>query len=80
MVQCWQTVDRAEHPDLLKRVLRGKLYRMVCPECGQIAATLDQFLLIYRPEQMPPLMFSPAEKTSQETEQTQAQALVMQLR
>ncbi|PZO33783.1 MAG: hypothetical protein DCF17_21540, partial [Shackletoniella antarctica] len=80
VAQCWQIVDGVERPDLLKRIQRGKLHRMVCPDCGQVAANLDQPLLIYRPGQTLPLLFSPAEKTSPEEDQTQSQALVMRLR
>ncbi|WP_204137855.1 CpXC domain-containing protein, partial [Halomicronema sp. CCY15110] len=78
--QCWQIVDGVERPDLLKRIQRGKLHRMVCPDCGRVAATLDRPLLIYRPGQTPSLLFSPAEQTSREEDQAQAQALILRLR
>jgi len=75
----WLIVDTVERPDLVKQIQRGKLHRVVCPDCGQVAAAPDQPLLIYRPEAEPVLLFSPAQGTSQEEDRAAAARLVAQL-
>ena len=58
----WLVIDAAERPDLLARVRAGSIHNVVCPN-GH-AATVDAPLLIYRPGQSPPILFSPAERTT----------------
>jgi hypothetical protein len=56
-------LDAAAQPELLQELRRGTLNALVCPHCSQPMGTADEPLLIYRPDEEPPLLFSPASKT-----------------
>lgn len=74
----WLIVDTAERPDLLEQLQAETLHALVCPHCGH-EATLDAALLVYRPEDDPVLLFSPARQTDAAQNREQAQALVSML-
>ena len=67
----WLVVDASERPDLLDRIQAGTLHDLLCPHCGYLWQA-DAPLLLYRPGDMPPLIFSPAQGTTKE----QAQGLL----
>ena len=56
----WLIVDAAERPDLMKRIRRGTLHTVACPNCGQPAGEADRPLLLYRPNAELAILFSPA--------------------
>lgn len=74
----WLMVDASEHPDLLPRLQRGTLHDLPCPHCGH-EGEVDAPVLLYRPGETPPLLFSPAQQTSQEEDQEQAAGLLRYL-
>jgi len=78
-VEIWLIVDTAERPDLLARLQTGSLHDIPCPHCRH-SVTLDAPLLIYRPGQTPPILFSPAEQTTSEQDQAHAIGLINLLR
>ena len=75
----WLIVDAAERPDLLERARVGTLHDLPCPHCGHRGA-VDAPLLLLRPGQEPPLLFSPAQRTTAEQDREQAARLVGALR
>ena len=75
----WLVVDAAERPDLAARIRAGTLHDLPCPHCGH-QGTIDAPLLLLRPEEDPPLLFSPAGSTTAEQDQEQAAGLVGALR
>lgn len=77
--EVWLIVDTAERPDLLERIRAGTLHTRPCPHCGH-EGMVDAPLLLYRPGETPPLLFSPAQGTTAEQDQEQAAGLVGQLR
>ncbi|MBN1149042.1 MAG: CHAT domain-containing protein [Anaerolineales bacterium] len=77
--EIWLVIDAAERPDLLEKVLQGSLHALPCPHCGQ-AGAVDAPLLIYRPGGDPPLVFSPAQGSSEEEDRQHAQGLLGLLR
>ncbi len=77
--EVWLIVDTAERPDLLERIRSGSLHALPCPHCGH-QAMADAPLLLYRPGETPPLLFSPARGTTTEQDREQAAGLVGALR
>ena len=75
----WLIVDVAERPDLLERIRKGTLHDLPCPHCGHWGA-VDAPLLVLRPGQEPPLLFSPAQGTTTEQDREQDAGLVGALR
>ena len=71
-------VDSSERPGLLQRKLEGTQHDMPCPN-GHIR-TVDAPLLLYRPGEEAPLLFSPARNTAEEEDRQQAEGLVGLLR
>ncbi len=70
----WVLVDVTEQPDLMERIRTGSLHNMVCPKCGatmMVAAPL----LLYRPHDTQPFLFSPAIGKSAEDEEGTNQAI-----
>ena len=63
--EIWQIVDTAERPDLVEKIREGTLHTIPCTNCDHVGA-VDVPLLLYRPEEVPHLLFSPAQGTSQE--------------
>ena len=61
----WLIVDTTERPDLLERLRKGTLHDLVCPNC-KVVTQVDAPLLLYRPNETLPLIFSPAQKTTAE--------------
>ncbi len=76
--EVWLIVDASERPDLLQRIREGTLHDMPCPN-GH-TRTVDAPLLLCRPDQDPPLLFSPARETPEEQDRQQAEGLVGLLR
>ena len=76
----WLIVDTVERLDLVKPIQRGKLHRLVCPDCGQMAAEPDKPLLLYRPDAEPVLLFSPSQGTSREEDEADWARLIAQLK
>lgn len=71
----WLIVDAAARPDLVEQIREGSLYEMICPHCDH-QGTLDAPLLLFRPDQVPPLLFSPARLTSEQQDREQAAHLL----
>ena len=62
--ETWLIVDQAARPELIQKIIDGELNSLICPNCGQPIGEIDQPLLVYRPSEQPPLLFSPAKKTA----------------
>jgi len=77
--ELWLIVDTTERPDLVEKIKDGTLHEIVCPQCGPIGQ-VDVPLLLYRPGETPPLLFSPAQETTNEQDQEHARALLARLR
>ena len=76
----WLIVDQAARPELIQHILDGKLNSPICPNCSQPLGETDESLLIYRPSEQPPLLFSPARKATIAEEQAHnLQTLVKRL-
>ncbi|MFZ1594463.1 MAG: CpXC domain-containing protein, partial [Anaerolineae bacterium] len=73
--EVWLIVDTAERPDLLARIQDGSLHAIPCPHCRH-AGAVDAPLLLYRPGEMPPILFSPAAQTTTEQDQEHARGLL----
>lgn len=78
--EVWLIVDSAERPDLLERIRDGRLHEVSCPACGALVGEVDAPLILYRPGQMPQILFSPAQDTTSEERQDQASGLLFVLR
>jgi CHAT domain-containing protein len=77
--EIWLIVDTAERPDLLKRLRDGSLYSFTCPNCqtvSQVAAPL----LIYRRGEIPALIFSPGQRSTNEQNRDDVIQLLNSLR
>ena len=59
----WQIVVVDERPDLVEKILAGRLHDPICPNCKAAAVALDSPLLLYRPNEDYVYVFSPAEET-----------------
>ena len=75
----WLIVDTAARPDLLAQIRAGTLHDMPCPHCGH-PGRVDAPLLVYRPDETPVLLFSPARGTSSEQDREHAAGLVNTLK
>lgn len=79
----WLVVDVAARPDLAARLYAGDLHSVRCPNCGSWS-TVDAPLLVYIADHnpatgQPPLLFSPAQRTSSEDTPEEATQLLLQL-
>lgn len=74
-VEVWLIVDSTEQPALLEKIEAGKLHEVACPHC-QFIGHLDMPLLLYRPEQAAPLVFSPAQRTDEATDRQHIQGAI----
>ncbi|HZD69918.1 MAG TPA: CpXC domain-containing protein [Actinomycetes bacterium] len=52
-------VDSSERPDLIERIKDDILHCAICPQCGVVMA-FGMPLLVYRPGESVPVMYSPA--------------------
>ena len=77
--EIWFIVDLDERPDLAERIREGRIHSIPCPHCGNVGEVYAA-LLLYLPERDPPLLFSPAQQTTQEKDQQQASVLLGTLR
>ena len=76
----WLIVDQAARPELIQKIINGGFNTPICPSCNQPMGEVDKPLLIYRPGEQPPLLFSPAKKTAIAEDQAHnVQTLVKQL-
>lgn len=57
---CWFLVDGAARPDLIEKAQAGTLHDCVCPHCFHVNR-INSPLMLYRPQQTPVLLFSPAD-------------------
>ena len=57
---CWFLVDGAARPDLIEKARAGTLHDCVCPHCFHVNR-INSPLMLYRPQQTPVLLFSPAD-------------------
>jgi CHAT domain-containing protein len=72
-------VDVAEQPKLLEKIRSGTLHEIPCPHCDH-QRQVDLPLLIFRQDDDPHVLFSPAQGTSQEEDQKEASKLVERLK
>src|SRR3990170_3757695 len=63
--EVWVIVDAAARPDLLEGILQGMINGLSCQQCDNTGQA-DAPLLVYRPGEEPPLIFSPSQRTNQE--------------
>jgi len=75
--EIWLIIDAAERPDLLARVRDRTIHRIVCPN-GHVC-TVDAPLLIFRPQEARPLLFSPAQQTTVDQDRQKAIELIDRL-
>ncbi|MFP3896603.1 MAG: CpXC domain-containing protein [Anaerolineales bacterium] len=75
----WTIVDITERQDLTEQILDGSLHRVACPFCDA-DVTVDLPLLLYRPGQPQPLLFSPSQETGKMEQRGEAADLVERLR
>jgi hypothetical protein len=73
----WLIIDTAERPDLVARARDGTLHHMICPRGHVFVA--DVALLVYRPGQAQPLVFSPAGTATEAQNQQMAVGYLGQL-
>jgi hypothetical protein len=76
--EVWLIVDVGGRPDLLERMRARTLHDITCPN-GH-SHTVDAPLLVYRPGKDPPVLFSPARRTTEEQDREQAGGLVGMVR
>jgi hypothetical protein len=74
----WLTVDTDANPHLLALLQQGSIHVVSCLQCRH-QGSVDAPLLIYRANENPALVFSPAQSTNQEEDQQQASDLLYQL-
>ncbi len=78
--EIWLIVDTSARPDLLDRIRRGTLHDLACPNCKQTPGQVDAPLLLYRPGEIPPLLYSPAQQITAQEDLEDAHDLVNTLR
>jgi hypothetical protein len=71
----WLVVDVDERPDLAMRIGEGLIHTGICPQCGE-PQEVDMGLLVFRPNDEPVFLFSPAQETTPEEDQDQARGLL----
>lgn len=74
----WTIVDLVERSDLVERILDETLHEVTCPFCGT-DFDVDLPLLLYRPGQPQPLLFSPSQETTKMEQRGEAADLVERL-
>ena len=70
----WLIIDMAERPDLLALIRNGSVHRFACP--GGHVGEADAPLLLFRPGETPPLLFTPAAGTTAEQDRAMADDLL----
>ena len=73
----WLIIDTAERPDLPALIRDGSIHRFICPNGHP--GEVDAPLLLFRPDQNPPLLFAPAARTTAEQDRTMADGLLGRL-
>lgn len=71
-------MDTMERPDLVARLRQESLHDTACPHCGG-SGQIDAPLLLYRSNANPTVLFSPAQRASDEHNRQQAMALIARL-
>ncbi len=83
-VELWLIVDASEHPDLVESARDGIPHRISCPHCGYTIDEVDAPLLIFIPpemgENLPPLLFFPAQQTTEKQDRLDAAIFLSHLR
>jgi hypothetical protein len=74
----WIVVDFAEHPELLDAALQGSLQVVVCPACGA-RSWLNTMLMLHAPDAWPPVLFSPADGSTDDQIRDQQERLLAHL-
>ena len=69
-------VDGEAQPELLQQLQEGNLNQFICENCGERSVVVDKPLLIYRPQQEPPLIFSPPLKVGPQQERALKHRLI----
>ncbi|NCC34342.1 MAG: tetratricopeptide repeat protein, partial [Chloroflexia bacterium] len=67
----WLIVAADKRPDLVERIRAETIHTLTCPQCGQTFGAINAPLLLYRPKSNPPILFSPAQQTTNEQDQQQ---------
>lgn len=62
-IDVWVILDQTSRPDLIQQLKNETLNPLVCPHCEHQMGMADEPLLVYRPNQAPPLLFAHADKT-----------------
>ncbi|MFO7917993.1 MAG: CpXC domain-containing protein [Anaerolineae bacterium] len=75
----WTIVDVSERQDLAKQIVDGTLHQVSCPFCDT-DVSVDLPLLLYRPRQPQPLLFSPSQETTKMEQRGEAADLIERLR
>ena len=75
LAEIWLIIDVNERPDLLTRIHAGALNDLACPQCGHLAS-VGAPLLVFHPNQTPPLIFVPRQGTTDLQNQQQANQLL----
>jgi hypothetical protein len=72
-------VDTGERPDLVQLIKDDIVHCAICPHCG-VVMTFDMPLLVYRPQEPVPVIYSPATRADQVQQREQGAMLVDALR
>ncbi|BAY84644.1 TPR repeat-containing protein [Calothrix parasitica NIES-267] len=62
----WLIINIKQEPDLVKKIKQNSFNQLSCPSCSGVLQAVDAPLLLYRPDDTPHLLFSPAQGISQE--------------
>jgi hypothetical protein len=79
-VEVWLIVDTIALPGLLNRIRNGTIHDLTCPKCDQTVGKVDAPLLLYRPNETLPLLYSPAQQTTSRQDHEQFDGLIGILR
>ena len=71
----WLIINIKQEPDLVKKIKQNSFNQLNCPSCSGVLQAVDAPLLLYRPDETPHLLFSPAQGISQEVKSQLAQRL-----
>jgi hypothetical protein len=78
-IEAWTIVAADERPDLMAQIRAGTLHRFTCPHCSE-TLEIDAPILIFQPTKTPPLLFSPAQGTTRDQDETMARDMLDQFR
>ena len=78
-VEAWFIIDTRERPDLQQRLQNETIHKVACPYCDHEMTLGNVPLLIFQPDQIPPLIFVPVEKANDALNQQQEIELISRL-